>query len=427
MSQALSTKTQLLNAFLRAMPMAAKLLLTLYMGRYFSLAEMGVYGLAFGAVTILLAVQGQGFGYLVARDIVGVSPFTALHKMRDQALLLAANYVVMGLAAALLISSGKLSIAPEIVWLIVVLTMLETCATTLYSNANSLNQQLAANFFFSLRIAVAVFPPIILGLLSPQWRTADVALISWAIGLAMSLAANLWFWRGMPWRSALLAPVDWIWLSSGVARCLPIWLGSMGFVASLVIDRFVVEHFLTLDDVGVVTFYYSFVNALMNLMQSGVFAFSLPRLIAFHRDADSDAFWREANRSARQAALLAGAMALILAFAVPLLGVIVGRAALAENAPTLWLMLFGVWTRLIAEAVSNILYARHQDRAIWQGNILSLIPAIGGNVLFVPLVGLAGVGVASCLSAVFLLGWRWRWIGEHGFQRSAKLLQYQSD
>lgn len=424
MSHAISTKTQLLNAFLRAFPLAAKLLLTLYMGRYFSLAEMGVYGLAFGAVIVLLAVQGQGFGYLVARDIVGASHFVALHKMRDQAVLHAANYVVIGLAAALVISSDILPIAPGIVWLIVALTILEGYATTLYNNMNSLNQQLAANFFFSIRIAFAVFPPVILGLLSPQWRSAEVALVSWAIGVALSLCANLWFWRDMPWRAALLAPIDWNWLSRGIAKCLPIWLGGMGFTASLFIDRFVVEHFLTLDDVGVLTFYFAFVNALMNLMQSGVFAFSLPRLIAIHREADSETFWREANRAMLQVAVVAGVMALILAVAVPLLGVVVGRAALAENAPTLWLMMFGVWMRLIAEALSNILYARHQDRAIWLGNLLSLVPAIGGNALLVPLVGLTGVGVAACLSALFLLGWRWRWIGEHGWKRPVKSFQY---
>jgi O-antigen/teichoic acid export membrane protein len=424
MSGAISPKTQALNAFLRALPMAAKLLLTLYMGRCLSLAEMGVYGLAFGAVTILLTVQGQGFGYLVARDIVGVSPFVALHKMRDQAVLLAANYVVMGLAAALLISNDILPIAPGIVWLVVALTALEGCATTLYSNANSLNQQLAANFFFFMRVAVAALPPVILGLFSPQWRSAEIALSSWAIGSALSVGANLWFWRDMPWRKVLLAPIDWRWLSRGVAKCLPIWFGGMGFTASLVIDRFVVEHFLTLDDVGVLTFYYSFVNALMNLLQSGVFAFSLPRVIALHRDADRDAFWREANRATRQVALLAGFMALILAVAVPLLGVMVGRAALSDNAPTLWLMLFGVWMRLIAEAFNNVLYARHQDRAIWLGNLLSLVPAIGGNALLVPLAGLPGAGVAACLSAAFLLGWRWRWIGEHGWTRTLKSFQH---
>lgn len=424
MSHAFSSRAQLLNALLRVLPMAAKLLLTLYMGRYFSLAEMGVYGLAFGAVTILLAVQGQGLGYLVAREIVGVPPDVALGKMRDQAVLLVGNYVVLGLAAALLVSLGVLPIAPGIVGLIVVLTVLEGLATTMYSNANSLNQQLAANLFFAMRNAGAVFPPVILGLLSPQWRSADLALISWAIGSALSIAANLWFWRDMPWRDVLRAPIDWRWLLRGVATCLPIWFGSMGFVASLMIDRFVVEHFLTLDDVGVLTFYYSFVNALMNLMQSGVFSFSLPRLIAFHRDDDSDAFWGESNRATRQAALLAGGAALILAAAVPLLGVVVGRAALANNAPTLWLMLFGVWMRLIAEALNNILYARHQDRAVWQGNLLSLVPAIGVNALLVPLIGLPGVGVASCLAAIFLLVWRKRWTGQYGSERPEKSLQY---
>ena len=53
-------------------------------------------------------------------------------------------------------------------------------------------------------------------------------------------------------------------------------------------------------------------------------------------------------------------------------------------------MLFGTWIRANAETLNYILYARHQDRAIWFGNLLFLIPAIGGNALLVPWIGFAG-------------------------------------
>ena len=57
-------KARALNALLRMLPLAAKLLLTLYMGRYLSLADMGVWGLVVGAVTVIKVVLGQGFDYV---------------------------------------------------------------------------------------------------------------------------------------------------------------------------------------------------------------------------------------------------------------------------------------------------------------------------------------------------------------------------
>lgn len=408
MTAKLSSKAQLANAALRMLPMAAKLLLTLYMGRYFSLAEMGVYGLVFGAQTIFCAILGQGFGFVVTRDIVGAAPATALRQMRDQALLLAANYLVLALAAAVAVGGGATGVSPAIVALTVALAILEGYASALYNNMNSLNQQLLANATFFIRAGLWVFPVALLGWLDPAYRTAEAVLLAWIVGVVASLAATLWFWRRMPWGDALRQPVDWDWLREGVKKCLPIWLGGVGVTVGVFVDRFVVEGCLTLEAAGVLTFYFSFANALANLMQSGVLAFAYPRLIARHRAGDEAGFRREAQHATRQAVVGAGAGALALAVAVPLLGHFVARPELVDNAATLWLLLFGVWIRVVAEALNFVLYARHQDRAIWLGNLLFLIPAIGGNALLVPLIGLAGAGWASVLSNAFLALWRWR-------------------
>jgi O-antigen/teichoic acid export membrane protein len=408
MTATVSRKAQFANSGLRMLPMAAKLLLTLYMGRYFSLAEMGVYGLVFGAVTIFCAILGQGFGFVVARDVVDAPPATALRQMRDQALLLGANYLVLVLAAVVAVAFDVTGVSPEIVALTVALAILEGYATALYNNMNSLNQQLLANATFFIRAGLWVFPVALLGWLDPAYRTAEAVLVAWVVGVVVSLAATLWFWRAMPWGEALRQPVDWDWLRTGVAKCLPIWLGGIGVTVGVFVDRFVVERYLTLEAAGVLTFYFSFANALANLMQSGVLAFAYPRLIAAHRAGDESGFRREAQHSTWQAALGAGVGALALAVAVPLLGRFAARPELVDNAETLWLLLFGVWIRVIAEAFNFVLYARHQDRAIWLGNLLFLLPATGGNALLVPLIGLAGAGWASVLSNAFLALWRWR-------------------
>jgi hypothetical protein len=53
-----------------------------------------------------------------------------------------------------------------------------------------------------------------------------------------------------------------------------------------------------------------------------------------------------------------------------------------------------------------VLFARNQDRAIWLGNLLFLVPAFGCNALFVPFFGLAGIGYGSIAAAAFLMIWR---------------------
>jgi hypothetical protein len=162
----------------------------------------------------------------------------------------------------------------------------------------------------------------------------------------------------------------------------------------------------TLEDVGVATFYSSFAYALLTLVQSGILAFANPRLIALHGSRHTGKFSHEVRQATWNVASAAGIMGLALAVIVPLLGVYTRQPALVNGAPTLWLMLLGTWIRSNAETINCVLYARHQDRAIWLDNFLFLIPAVGGDPFLVPLFGLPGIGCSTMLAASFLLLWR---------------------
>ncbi len=411
------SKDQYVNAMLRLLPLAAKLILTLFMGRYFSLREMGLYGLSFGAIMLLSLLAGQSFGYIVARDIVHVAPLTALHKMRDQIFLLFLNHLALIVGAIILATQHTTALPTNLITLIVISIVLESYAGTLNSNMNSLNQQLMANALFFVRAGLWVLPVVMLGLLDPELRRADIVLLCWIVGSAISIIANHWYWRNMPWREAMVLPIDWHWMKAGLKKCSLIWVGNIGLIGSTYIDRFVAEHFLTLDDVGVITFYSSFATAILTMAQSGVLAFAYPRLITMHRDGHTKKFLREAQQAFGQVALGAGLMSILLGIVVPILGIYTQRPALANNATTLWLMLAGMWIRANAETLNYVLYARHQDRAMWLGNILFLGFTVGGNAVLVPMFGISGIGWAAVISASLLLFWRWKHAGETIYSR----------
>lgn len=391
--------------------MGAKLGLTLYMGRFLSLDAVGLYGLVSSAVVLLSVLLGQGFNYVVVRDIVGLDPLTASHKIRDMALIYAANYIVLALLVAGVIATGLSRMSPEILWFVVALTALEGYGTASYHCMQSLQQQLLANAIFCVRSGLWVFPVIAVGILVPEYRRIEVVLGGWCLGAALSFLATLYAWRGLPWRQAMLRPVDWAWMWAGLKKSSLIWFGATGLAAGLYLDRFVVERFLTLSDVGVITFYSSFTNALFVFAQSSVLAFATPRLIQYHRERAETSFGNEARRAMKQVALIVCVGAFFLGVVVPLLGLYTRSPALVDQVSVLWLMLFGTWLRAVAEVLYAMLYSRHQDRPIWLGNALFLIPAIGGNAILIPAVGIKGAGLSTILGATFLVVWRWRYVG----------------
>ncbi len=396
-----------LNVGLRMLPMAAKMVLTLYMGRYFSLSEMGVYGLVIGAVLILSVVMGQDLVYVVSRDIVGNDPATQLHKMRDQAVYYILNFVVLGFLMFGAAATHSIDISPQILLYTFILTVFECMGSVTYANQNSMNQQIQANALFFIRAGLWVIPLIALCVISPELRTADTVLVFWIGGSALSLLALLWCWRGMPWREVFWRPINWGWITRGLKKSWLIWLGMIGLTCGMFVDRFVVEHYLSIENVGVLTFYFSFTNALLTLMLSGVSAFATPRLIQHHRNNAHAEFLSEAWQARKQIAVSAGVIAVLLGVAVPILGHFLGREAFVSNAPVFWMMLAGTFLRANSDILNNILYAQHEDRAIWLGNMLFLIPALGGNLLFVPLFDFNGIGISSIIASAFILAWRW--------------------
>lgn len=401
-----SAMLRMINIGLRLSTLAAKFGLTFYMARYLDLADMGAYGLIFGAIMVFSVALGFRLDYSVSRDIVGVSSDKALCMMRDQALFYALNYLLLAIVILLLILFPIEEWSPRILLYLLILAVADGFATISYANMNSLERPLLANFILFIRAGIWIFPVALMGIAYPTWRTLDHVMWFWVGGTVLSLMITLWCWRKLPWSLALKTPIDWQWLGAGVRKGLPIWLGSIGLFGGFYIDRFIVGHYLGLDYAGVATFYLSFAASLVTLIQSGVLSFTYPRLIKFHRDQEHDAFRQEVRKAHRQVGVFAGLIVGVLSFGVPLLAQFFGQPKLLEHMPTFWLIMGGIWIRANAETLNYILYARHQDKAVWVGNLLFLLPGLLGNIILIPLVGFLGVGISMVLASVSLFLWR---------------------
>ncbi|HEU0117051.1 MAG TPA: hypothetical protein VFR09_00330 [Alphaproteobacteria bacterium] len=397
---------RLLNMALRLASLGAKLLLTLYMARYLSLQGLGVFGLVNGAVVTLMTALGIRFDYIAARDLVGTKPYEALSKMRDQAVFYALNYAVLAAIMLVLTLTDVTGVAPRIMLIIYILAVMENCAGMTFANLTSLGHPLFANGMFFVRSGLWVFPVIALGFMIPAYRTDSAIFCAWGLGLLLSLVITVWAGRGLPWQKVMSTPVDWGWLKDGVRKCFFIWLGSLGGTIGWFVDRFVVADFKGLELAGVATFYTSFGTALFALVHSGVLSFAYPRVIALHKEKNKTAFWHEVRSVGWHVALSAGFIAIVLAIAVPWLGHVFHREEFVEQAPTLWLILLGTWLRCNAETFYYVLFARHQDRAVWLGDLLFLVPTFGCNVVLVPMYGFIGIGYSAVIAAFLLLLWR---------------------
>ncbi len=397
---------RLFNAGLRMGSLGTKLLLTLYMGRYLGLDEMGTYGLVAAYVAIAIPLLGMRIDYSISREIVGNKPMLLACKMREQALFYLSNYAGLAVLVLLGLSLHYKGLDPQIAAYALVLAILESLATMTSGNLVSLRRPVLANILFFIRSAAWAVPVIGLGFFWPSLRTAEFVFNFWIFGVLSSLLVTAFVWRNLPWGKVMERPINYAWVKRHVRISFFIWLGAVGAAAAGNVDRFVVDHFLGRDFVGIASFYGSFVVAISSLIYSGVFAFGFPHLVALHREGKQAAFTRETWKMTGQATIAASFMALLIGLLVPWLGQQFGRPEFTTNAPTLWLILLGIWLRSVSESIYYVMYARHQDRPIWIGNILQLVVALGSSALLVPIFGFIGIGYSAVLTAIFVCIWR---------------------
>ena len=398
--------TSLFNVSLRVAGMVAKLALSLYMGRYFSLEDFGIYGLIFGVVMMAVAILGFRMDYTVSRSLVGASPLEALARMRDQSLFYFINYGIAAVMTAFVMVFGHSGLNFYFLIITFLLIVLESYGNMIYINMNSLGRPTMANLLFFFRSGFWVAPVIALWVFMPQTRTVESVLVAWMIGGAGSVIASLWLLRNLPWKDLGTIPIEWDKVRADVIKCLPIWIGGLGLSGGAYIDRFIVAHFLGLKQAGIAAFYFSFTYSLLALVQSGVLTIAYPKMIKFNQAGDAAGFWKESREVGMSVAVFAALISIGIGITVPVIGHLIHREEYVTYAPVLWLMLVGIFIRSNADTLYYVLFARHQDTPVWLGNLLFLVPAFGFNALLVPFVGLIGIGIGSILAAVLLFAWR---------------------
>ncbi len=397
---------RLFNTSLRLGALGLKLILTLYMGKYLGLTEMGTYGLAAAYVAILIPLLGIRLDYVVSREIVGMTGAQLAGRMRDQGVFYGLNYLFLILLGVAALFANIDHVNPRFMGFTLALAILESIAAVSAGNLVSQHRPILANFLFFTRSAFWVIPVIALGYFMPEYRTADTIFAFWLGGISLSLIITCFVWRKLPWSEAMRAPIDWQFIRDSLRRTIPIWLGAVSAAMAANVDRFVVEHYLGRDYVGINSFYGSFVVAMSALLNSGIFAFGTPRLIAMHKEGKTEEFRLFARKMMIQAGISGALLAGAIGVAVPYMGHFMDRPEFAEHAPVLWLMLGAAWLRYTAEALYLVMYARHQDKQIWIGNFVLIIPALLLNLIFVPWVGFIGIGYSVVLTAVILCLWR---------------------
>jgi O-antigen/teichoic acid export membrane protein len=393
-----------LSFLLRLASLAGKFGLSIYIARYLSLDDLGLYGLIMSLTMFAVVLYGGRIDYDLARQIVKMDKMEGYGLLRDQSTFFILNYVVT--APILLFGQYFFREPSALFFLVLLICWLESYSNLLFVNTAFLGRPILANVAFFVRSGLWSIMVVVAGMAFPSVRSLWFVLASWVIGTTLSIALNLWFLEVQSWPGARAVAVDWARIRTALGRSFPMWIGSVGLIGGSYLDRFVVGAFLDMKAVGLTTFYTSFAGAVVMLVSTSIFGVVAPKLVEYAAQRRVSKYNQELRRAGFNSAALSAVLCVAISIGVPYLGNAMHKPEIAENVLALWLLMAATFVRLIAETAFCGLYSQHKDRVIWIGNGIFLFVSLLLNLVLVPLLGLTGLGLSSLVATGILLALR---------------------
>jgi O-antigen/teichoic acid export membrane protein len=394
---------RIINLGMRACTLTAKFVLLFFMAKYLSPEDVALYGLMYATVAYSVYFLGFDFYTFTTRELIGTGVSDRGHIVKQQLVVFFFCYMAfVGLSVPLF----ALDLLPWGLYpIFLALLVLEHLGQELYRLLVALSDQLVAGVILFARTGLWTLFAAGLIYSGEDLRHVEVVFWCWLAGGAVALlagASRVATKRLGGWRR----PTRWRWIGRGLRIAAPLLVATLAIRAVLTVDRYWVELLANADVLAAYVFFIGLANALMSLLESGVFVFSYPALVEAAQQSDMPRFRREL------ALLWKRTLLIILVFVFfawlliePLLGW-VGRPAYSGNA----ILFPWVLAALIVFALGMVphysLYALELDRHIIISHISGLVVFLVSGVLLAPLSGHFAVPAAMVLAFLVVLVWK---------------------
>lgn len=393
------TWTSLTIMGLRALALASKFALTLFIARFVGLDTLGVYGLVAGAAVMFPVVASLGLIRILSRNAVSQQLDEVAHMLRRYWAIQAAVYGMIGVVS---LGVGVYLDQLVLTSIIVGIVFLEHVNGDLFVLLNHLLQSRLANVLMFFRTAGWICSYMTLAFIFPALRDLHTLLEFWIAGSLLAIAGFALAARNWPWSHSRPSGGHKEWFSYHFEASRILYINDIANTVAQYTDRYLVSLFLGLELTGIYVLFWSIGNALSNLVDTGIIQISEPKLINAHARQDGS-YWRVYRL------LLVETIATSIAFAI-VTGVLVhvaipylNRPLAADWTEVLWPVLLGFVLRMAYEVQGTVFYSCHKDLFTLFSGLFVIALSLVANMVLIPpftLYGAAGAIIASYIAGI---------------------------
>jgi O-antigen/teichoic acid export membrane protein len=388
---------------IRALTLAAKFLLVLYMIKYFKPEELGLYGVLTALTAYGLFFLGLEFYNYTSRVLVGASDKETVLIIRDQFLLYGITFILL---SPLFYCIFYINIFPYFLcfWFFIII-IFEHTSSEMLRILVALSYPYLSNIVFFVRQGLWVYILLPIFYFYPESRKFNIILIGWILGAAFSTFIGLLPLYRLPWSNIWIYPVRWRLMWNGLKISKNFLISAFCALSLLYIERFFVNYYCGIAAVGIYTFYAGLSITLHSLVNTGVAKMRLAQLISAWKQNDSEQFYLESMHMLKYTIIFVVSFSIISILCVYPFVHLLNKQIYLNNINIFYILLFGAACRSVADVPLYTLYAQHNDKLILSINLSSFLILIIGNAILVPQLGLIGAAISSAIASLVLLGY----------------------
>jgi O-antigen/teichoic acid export membrane protein len=404
---------------LRALTLASRFLLSLLLARMLTPAEVGQYGLLTAALAFALLAVGLEFYSYTLREMVPATPAQRTHIITNQIVLAAIAWLAMSVLVFIAIMVGFFPprLAP---WFLVILITehisLEATRILIITW-----RPVRAYIGIFLRGGIWVYVIAVLMFTTPSTRTLQTVLFWWVLGDILAIVFSAFSMLDLPWRELRHYRPDLSAILTGLRTARPFMLTSASALIISYVDRFAIDRFVGRDELGIYTFYSTILIGTLSLSTSVSHQF-LAKIIAGF-SGSTQAYRASLRVFFWSLMALASSVTVISGLLMRPMLAMLGLTAYASDIWVFYVMLPGIFMRMLADVPSYALYAARSDSYLLYCNLGAALISTALNFLLIPVFGVYGAAVAGVAAsgALFfsLTIVAARGLNKHGVPRTA--------
>lgn len=266
---------RIINLAMRGATLGSKLFLTLFLAKFFSLSDLGSYGLVLVTVTYCNEIVGGQFYSYTSRLLIKTDEGHSW-IIQQQLMFHLIMYIIMIPVALYLIVSGIIPFGLFVMIFPIMLT--EHIAQEQQRWLIALSKPLEANFLLFVRSGIWPIVLIVLCFFMPELRTLRTLFYTWLVGSAISCCLGFYFVK----REVVVKRInriDFNWIKKGVLTSLPFLYSSLIAQGVYTIDRYLVDLIGGDEVLGAYTLFFSVVSALIPCADACIFHFNYPEQV----------------------------------------------------------------------------------------------------------------------------------------------------